>query len=61
MAKHPGGRPPGSKSHKGKRRNPAMPGTKSTTKTKPCPALSRKGHGTDWHCDTCNDSGEVTE
>lgn len=60
MPKHPGGRPKGSKSHGGRRRNPAKPGIDPRRKTQPCPALSKKGHGTDWHCDACNDSGEVS-
>jgi hypothetical protein len=57
--KNPGGRPKGSKN---KRRTPARPGGKGTppSKTQPCKNLSKPGHGTDWHCDACNDTGEVT-
>ena len=54
--KKPVGRPKGS--GKGKRGTP-QPG-RPRAKTKACPASSKPGHGTDWHCDTCDDTGEVS-
>lgn len=56
--KHPGGRPKGS--GKGKR-GQARPGGSRTYRVanKPCPALAKPGHGTDWDCDQCHNTGEV--
>lgn len=54
--KKPVGRPKGS--GKGKRGTP-VPGQPRARK-QPCKNLSKAGHGTDWHCDLCNDTGEVS-
>lgn len=57
--KHPGGRPKGSK-NKDRTKARTSGEDASRRKNQPCKNLARAGHGTDWHCDICNDTGEVS-